>query len=149
MLCVKDFCFFTINLKMMTHAYTHLKYGCYCHFPFSPSHTFQVNNFFTLSASGQLSIYRSLKGTVDQAATESRYLMEAEIYDGGDPSLVGLTRARITVLVYRNRNCPQFSSLPDSINISENSTGVVYSVVATDADDNVRYVLYIFLPSPC
>ena len=75
--------------------------------------------------------------------------MEAEIYDGGDPSLVGLTRARITVLVYRNRNCPQFSSLPDSINISENSTGVVYSVVATDADDNVRYVLYIFLPSPC
>ena len=68
--------------------------------------------------------------------------LQAQIYDGGDPSLNGLLSATITVRVFRNSGCPAFdTNYPATVNITQTDTGVIFTASATDPDDQVTIYL--------
>ncbi|GFS23625.1 protocadherin Fat 4, partial [Elysia marginata] len=98
-----------------------------------------ASQFFTLDTSGQLYISRTLVGSGTGTASRT-FPLQAQIYDGGDPSLIGLQEATITVRVFYNLNCPSFgSNLPATVNILQTDNGVIFTAVATDADTEPFY----------
>jgi len=76
------------------------------------------------------------------------YQMSVRAYDLGTPQLTSIQQASITIIVLRNANCPVFSNLPRSINISQSQSTLnsIYDINATDADVDVGVPLcfYIF-----
>ncbi|KAK3745550.1 hypothetical protein RRG08_040225, partial [Elysia crispata] len=97
-----------------------------------------ASRFFTLDTSGQLYTSRSLVAT--GSGGTSTYILQAQIYDGGIPSLIGDRQATITVRVFHNLQCPTFgSNLPATVNIRENEVGIIFTANATDADSEPRY----------
>ncbi|KAK0048619.1 protocadherin Fat 4, partial [Biomphalaria pfeifferi] len=97
-----------------------------------------ADSYFAISPNGAVYAYKDL--TLDTTFSES-YTLTAQIYDGGFPSLVGSLNATINIRVFRNRNCPRFTNLPNSITINRNTTvgTVIYRVQAVDNDTNSRF----------
>ncbi|KAI8794949.1 protocadherin Fat 4, partial [Biomphalaria glabrata] len=94
--------------------------------------------YFTVSPMGAVYAYKDL--TFDTFYTEL-YNLTAQIYDGGIPPLAGRQTAAINIRVFRNRYCPRFTNLPNSITIKRNITvgTVIYKVQAYDNDTNSRF----------
>ncbi|RUS82555.1 hypothetical protein EGW08_009685 [Elysia chlorotica] len=97
-----------------------------------------ASRFFSLDTTGQLNTVRSLDGT--GSGPTSTYTLQAQIYDLGNPSLVGDRQASILVRVYHNVECPTFgNNLPATVNIRQTDVGVIFTAQATDTDTQSRY----------
>ncbi|CAG5130538.1 unnamed protein product, partial [Candidula unifasciata] len=94
------------------------------------------NSYFTISPSGQVSAYRDLRSDVTRPNTTT---LTAQIYDGGNPSLVGSQQATIIITIIHNFYCPEFTNLPANVSIFLNGTGTIFVVSATDRDTDPRY----------
>ena len=77
--------------------------------------------------------------------------MSVRAYDLGTPQLTSIQQASITIIVLRNANCPVFSNLPRSINISQSQSTLnsIYDINATDADVDVGVPLCFYIYVDC
>ena len=70
---------------------------------------------------------------------DNHYQLSIEASDGSNIASLALTVA----IEDSNDNSPQFATATDSLNLTENSSGTIYTAVATDADaiDSITYSL--------
>ena len=63
--------------------------------------------------------------------------------DLGDPLRNASNTATVTVNVERNTVCPTFTNLDAVKDINENDSGLIFTVIAIDNDNDVSFFLYI------
>ncbi|XP_035826841.1 protocadherin Fat 4, partial [Aplysia californica] len=95
--------------------------------------TTNVQDFFAInSIDGTISARQSLIGLVGS----NTYTFTVRAYDLGIPERQSLQFATVRINVIRNSNCPVFSNLPSTVNISQTlgSNVNIFNVTASDAD---------------